>query len=143
MSKINKLTLSNFKFFGKEETIELNGNHLLLYGENGSGKSSIYWALYTLFSNNNYYDLKKLNALDKQFSESKLFILNPSAHYQSLSCPLFKSELEKAFLLFESIAGLPQINRTLKISKDSYLFSINEYLGGIKISDLIVKSIKV
>lgn len=48
MSKINTITLSNFKFFGKEETIELGGKHLLLYGENGSGKSSIYWALYTL-----------------------------------------------------------------------------------------------
>lgn len=48
MSKINSITLSNFKFFGKEETIELGGKHLLLYGENGSGKSSIYWALYTL-----------------------------------------------------------------------------------------------
>lgn len=48
MSKIKKITLSNFKFFGKEETIDLDGKHLLLYGENGSGKSSIYWALYSL-----------------------------------------------------------------------------------------------
>ena len=48
MSKINTITLSNFKFFGKEKTIEVGGKHLLLYGENGSGKSSIYWALYTL-----------------------------------------------------------------------------------------------
>lgn len=48
MSKIKSLTLSNFKFFGKEETIQLDGKHLLMYGENGSGKSSIYWALFTL-----------------------------------------------------------------------------------------------
>ena len=48
MSKINKITISNFKFFSKKETIELNGKHLLLYGENGSGKSSVYWGLYTL-----------------------------------------------------------------------------------------------
>lgn len=48
MSKINTITLSNFKFFGKEETINTNGKHLLLYGENGSGKSSIFWGLYTL-----------------------------------------------------------------------------------------------
>lgn len=48
MSKIDKITLSNFKFFSKKETIELNGKHLLLYGENGSGKSSLYWGLYTL-----------------------------------------------------------------------------------------------
>lgn len=48
MSKISEIRLSNFKFFGKEETICLDGKHLLLYGENGSGKSSIFWGLYTL-----------------------------------------------------------------------------------------------
>lgn len=48
MSKINTLTLSNFKFFGKEEVINISGNHLLLYGENGSGKSSLFWGVYTL-----------------------------------------------------------------------------------------------
>ena len=48
MSKINTLTLSNFKFFGKKEVININGNHLLLYGENGSGKSSLFWGVYTL-----------------------------------------------------------------------------------------------
>lgn len=48
MSKIRNIKLSNFKFFKEEETIKLDGKHLLLYGENGSGKSSIFWALYTL-----------------------------------------------------------------------------------------------
>lgn len=48
MSKINKITLSNFKFFSQEDSIQLDGKHLLLYGENGSGKSSVYWGLYTL-----------------------------------------------------------------------------------------------
>lgn len=53
MQKIQSITLRNFKFFygteeeEKQNKIELNQNNLLLYGENGSGKSSIYWALYT------------------------------------------------------------------------------------------------
>jgi ABC-type cobalamin/Fe3+-siderophores transport system ATPase subunit len=53
MQKIKSITLRNFKFFYGTETeyehnkIELNENNLLLYGENGSGKSSLYWALYT------------------------------------------------------------------------------------------------
>ena len=47
-SPIKEIALSNFKSFYDENTINLNGKHLLLYGENGSGKSSIYWALYTL-----------------------------------------------------------------------------------------------
>lgn len=48
MSRIKCLKLSNFKFFKEEETIKLDGKHLLLYGENGSGKSSVFWGLYTL-----------------------------------------------------------------------------------------------
>lgn len=49
MNRIDTLQLHNFKFFQAQEPIKLKGNHLLLYGENGSGKSSVYWALYTLF----------------------------------------------------------------------------------------------
>ena len=48
MSKISQIALSNFKFFNKEEVIDINNNHLLLYGENGSGKSSLFWGIYTL-----------------------------------------------------------------------------------------------
>lgn len=48
MSKILQILLSNFKFFNKEEVIDINNNHLLLYGENGSGKSSLFWGIYTL-----------------------------------------------------------------------------------------------
>lgn len=53
MQRIQSITLKNFKFFYGTETdfehnkLVLNQNNLLLYGENGSGKSSIYWAFYT------------------------------------------------------------------------------------------------
>jgi len=48
-SVIDEISIQNFKFFPNlEKPIKLDGKHLLLYGENGSGKSSIYWALYTL-----------------------------------------------------------------------------------------------
>lgn len=52
--KIEYLLCKNFKFFyGSDENetsnkLVLNRKNLLLYGENGSGKSSIYWALYTI-----------------------------------------------------------------------------------------------
>jgi hypothetical protein len=49
MNRIDTLQINNFKFFQNQTPIKLGGNHLLAYGENGSGKSSIYWALYTLF----------------------------------------------------------------------------------------------
>lgn len=49
MNRIDTIHIHNFKFFQEQEPIHLGGNNLLLYGENGSGKSSIYWSLYTLF----------------------------------------------------------------------------------------------
>ena len=56
--KIDKLTLKNFKFFYGEKTLDFEGKNVLLYGENGSGKSSIYWALYTLLNNAKSNDAK-------------------------------------------------------------------------------------
>lgn len=61
MSEISKIRLFNFKAFSNETELDLEGNHLLMYGENGSGKSSIYWALYTLMqsSTKNQNDIQK------------------------------------------------------------------------------------
>ncbi|WP_158526204.1 AAA family ATPase [Pedobacter paludis] len=47
MKKINSIKFKNFKAFYQEQTIQLDGKNLLVYGENGSGKSSIFWGLYT------------------------------------------------------------------------------------------------
>ena len=77
MQKIKKITLNNFKFFHGKETIDLNRKNLLLYGENGAGKSSIYWALYTFLqsvfkTDNNdiqkYFDPSKPESLVNRFA---------------------------------------------------------------------------
>jgi len=46
MYKIKNIKLTNFKFFFGEENLKLDRKHTLIYGENGSGKSSVYWALH-------------------------------------------------------------------------------------------------
>lgn len=49
MPAINKIHITGFKAFPDDFELELNGKHLLMYGENGSGKSSIYYALHCIF----------------------------------------------------------------------------------------------
>lgn len=51
MKRITKLEISNFRAFFDSYTVELNkGENLLIYGENGSGKSSLYKSLSNFLS---------------------------------------------------------------------------------------------
>ena len=70
--KIDKLTLKNFKFFYGEKTLNFEGKNILLYGENGSGKSSIYWALYTLLNNAKSLDNTKIQSYFTHGNEKRL-----------------------------------------------------------------------
>ena len=45
-ARLHKIEIRNFKAF-REFTLNVEGRHLLVYGDNGAGKSSLYWALYT------------------------------------------------------------------------------------------------
>ncbi len=62
--KITKIKLDNFKFH-TSLPIDIKGN-MLLYGENGTGKSSIYWAMYSKLQdkNSNIQIYKKLKSSD-------------------------------------------------------------------------------
>lgn len=48
--KIKTIEIHNYKaFYGDKNTIEVDGKNLFIYGENGSGKSSLYYALKDFF----------------------------------------------------------------------------------------------
>lgn len=62
--KIKKVILENFKFY-TNQNLDTRNKNILLYGENGAGKSSLYWALHlfykTIFSSNQQFFLDKLD----------------------------------------------------------------------------------
>ncbi|MBN2091450.1 hypothetical protein JW964_17690 [candidate division KSB1 bacterium] len=77
MQRIEKITLKNFKFFYGEVPIEIEGKNILLYGENGSGKSCIYYAIYTFLQSilktkdaeiSKYFDAGKSENLINHFA---------------------------------------------------------------------------
>ncbi len=78
MHKIKSITLRNFKFFFGTETeneknkIDLDQKNLLLFGENGSGKSSIYWALYTFLQSCLKTDNDKIRKYFKEDGDQSL-----------------------------------------------------------------------
>lgn len=71
MKRINEVHINNFKFFPESEPIKIEGKNILLYGENGSGKSSFYWALYTLLESSQKSDPEQIR---KYFNK-----LNPNS----------------------------------------------------------------
>lgn len=61
--KIYNLHVENFKVFKDVFDLPVEGKNILLYGENGSGKSSIYWSFYTFYQ----ACLKSVNQAQKYF----------------------------------------------------------------------------
>ncbi len=64
--RLHELHINNFKFFPKQDPnsplLKIDGKNLLVYGENGSGKSTIYWSIYTLLESSfkiNEFDVQK------------------------------------------------------------------------------------
>ncbi|WP_210148879.1 AAA family ATPase [Chryseobacterium scophthalmum] len=51
MKKITKIELDNFKAYAKKQCINIQGKNLLVYGENGAGKSSLYKSINSFFRN--------------------------------------------------------------------------------------------
>lgn len=86
MAAISKIKIDGFKAFPKEFELVLDGKNLLMYGENGSGKSSIYYALHALLQSQ-YHDKGSIY-FDKNNPES---LVNK---YTTTADPYIEIELE-------------------------------------------------
>lgn len=81
--------------------------------------------LITFYSNNrNPIDL----SIQKLFNNSKLLILNVAAHYQRLSNPIYKIELEKVFELVNYIKSLDKISNKLVIEGGKQIIFEHPYV---------------
>ncbi len=88
MAAISKIKIDGFKAFPKEFELVLDGKNLLMYGENGSGKSSIYYALHALLQSQ-YHDKGSIY-FDRNNSES---LVNK---YTTTADPYIEIGLEKS-----------------------------------------------
>jgi len=84
MKRIQKIEIKNFKAFREEQLFDLNGKNVLIFGNNGSGKSSLFWALYTFLQSS----IKKDDEIKKYF---EIFDESNTATHESLK-NMFESD---------------------------------------------------
>ena len=109
--RISKIKLSNYKFFYGDFALPVNGRNLLVYGENGSGKSSVYKAFELL-------PQKTFTGLDKNlniFAEDK----NVEIEFEFTNKPSFiiTSDVEEVPEGYEFLNGLSVFSPLLDYKK--------------------------
>lgn len=110
MKKIKEIKIQNFKAFQQEQVFPINGKHVLVYGNNGSGKSSFFWALYTLLQSS----IKDEDVVKKYF---KKYVASDKGTHQNLK-NVFMDENEGSFIKLTSIDTDTRHEETFTISHD-------------------------
>lgn len=149
MSRIKSIHINNFKFFDEQPAIDLGetGKHLLLYGENGSGKSSIYWALYTLFEcsvkNDVENDIKKYFKHADNHNESlinihsqKITEADGTEHYNSFikvsttDNPVVDYEVSLLNTAISGNTNAEEVNKASDFISYKVLYQFQNFLNG-------------
>lgn len=113
MKRIKGLTIKNFKAFQQEEEFDFGpkGKNVLVYGNNGSGKSSFFWALYTLLQSSTKTD----EDVKKYF---KKYVDSDRSTHQTLK-NVFMDEAEDSYIKLTSVDTETGIEVIYTISHDT------------------------
>jgi len=111
MKRIKEIKIKNFKAFQQEQSFLLNGKHLLVYGNNGSGKSSLFWALYTFLQSST----KTNEDVQKYFLD---YLESDKNTHQTLK-NIFMDEAEDAYIQITSIDTESSIETIYTVSHDN------------------------
>jgi len=95
LRRIKEIRIKNFKAFQSEQLFEFNGKNVLVYGNNGSGKSSLFWALYTMLQSS----IKENPDIEKYF---KIFDKGDRSTHQSLK-NVFEPHEEDSYIKITTI----------------------------------------
>lgn len=133
--KIKKITIDKYKaFYGKEE-FNIDSKNIFIYGENGSGKSSFYYALKDFFqSSNEEVNLTELKNIfldstsvgepsievifqpDQNGAEQEQSILLSDTTKAQTQIPPLRDAIKlKSFLTYKHLLGIHNIKKGNKI----------------------------
>lgn len=110
MKKIKEIKIQNFKAFQEEQSFPINGKHVLVYGNNGSGKSSLFWALYTFLQSS----IKEDSSIQKYFRN---YLDSDDGTHQTLK-NVFMDENADSFIKLTSIDTETNLEEIFTISHD-------------------------
>ncbi|MDP3558112.1 MAG: hypothetical protein Q8T03_12135 [Bacteroidota bacterium] len=131
---IDELSISNFKFFPEIKDgfkpVKIGGKHLLLFGENGAGKSSIFWSLYTLLECANKTDKKEIVKYFDYSDNQNLLNINapPTANNRKVenafvSIKFLNDPNDKYFISFDN----QTINENVEAQESNYASDFINY----------------
>jgi len=149
--KIQSITISKYKAFTKEETIPVGGSNVFIYGENGSGKSSFYYALKDFFQSSvepvQMSSLRNFNLTDGgtdcsirvAFDGAITKTLNETAKDTNTTDIIDANRL-KSFLTYKHLLGVHNVKISDKI--DVFELVVNGVLKHFK-SNTITENIEL
>ena len=152
--RIQKVIINKYKAFTGREEIPINGKNIFIYGENGSGKSSFYYALKDFFQssieNIQMSNLRNIFlddggndcSIEVEFDGNAKFILNETTKTTNTAAITDANRL-KSFITYKHLLGVHNV----KIGKEVNIFDLvvdgvlkhykSEFVtGGIELSKL-------